>query len=111
MNDNANEYGALAKLLHWVGALCVVVAWLLGTFIDDLPKSAEAKVLFVHMSLGLTVVALLILRLGWRFARPVPTLATKLGPWADFVAVAMQWLLLALMIAVPVSGIALEFAR
>jgi len=111
MNDNANDYGVLAKLLHWVGALCVVVAWLLGTFIDDLPKSAEAKVLFVHMSLGLTVVALLILRLGWRFARPVPTLATKLGRWADFVAVAMQWLLLALMIAVPVSGIVLEFAR
>jgi cytochrome b561 len=111
MNDNVNDYSAVAKLLHWVAALCVLVAWLLGTFIDDLPKSAEAKVLFVHMSLGLTVVALLILRLGWRFARPVPTLVTKLGPWADFVAVAMQWLLLALMIAVPVSGITLEFAR
>ncbi len=107
----ANDYGAVAKALHWLGALCVVLAWLLGTFIDDLPKAAEPKVIFVHMSLGLTVLALFVLRLGWRFARPVPTLATQLGPWADLLAVAMQWLLLALMIAVPISGIVLEFAR
>jgi cytochrome b561 len=112
MADNKpNDYGALAKAFHWLGALCIVLAWLLGTFIDDLPKAAEPKVIFAHMSLGLTVLALLVLRLGWRFARPVPSLASRLGPWAEFLAIAMQWLLLALMIAVPVAGIVLEFAR
>jgi len=112
MADNqANDYGAPAKALHWLGALCVVLAWLLGTFIDDLPKAWEPKVIFTHMSLGLTVLALLVLRLGWRVARPVPPLATRLGPWVDFLAVAMQWLLLALMIAVPITGIVLELAR
>jgi cytochrome b561 len=112
MADNeANDYGALAKGFHWLGALCIVLAWLLGTFIDDLPKAAEPKVIFTHMSLGLTVLALLVLRLGWRFARPVPSLATRLGPGAEFLAVAMHWLLLALMVAVPVAGIVLAFAR
>lgn len=114
MNSEATEttdYGALARALHWLAALCVVAAWLIGTFLDDLPKSAEARLMFVHMSLGLAILAVLLLRLGWRFARPVPALATTLGPALEFAARAMQWLLYALMLAVPVSGIVLEFAR
>jgi cytochrome b561 len=110
MSEN-NDYGGLAKIFHWLGALCVLLAWLLGTFIDDLPKSWESRVLFTHMSLGLMILALLILRVGWRFARPVPVLATSLGPTVERLARAMQWLLYALMIAVPAAGIALAFAR
>jgi cytochrome b561 len=111
MNSEANDYGTLARTLHWLAALCVIVAWLIGTFIDDLPKSAETRLMFVHMSLGLTILALLLVRVGWRFARPVPALATNLGPALEFAARAMQWLLYALMLAVPISGIVLEFAR
>ena len=107
----SNEYDGLAKTFHWLAALFVVLAWLLGTFIDDLPKSWEPRVLFTHMTLGLTILAVLVLRVGWRFARPVPVLATRLGPTIEQVARAMQWLLYALMIAVPASGIVLAFAR
>ncbi len=109
--DTTTDYGALAKTFHWLGALCVLTAWLLGTFIDDLPKAWEPRVIFTHMTLGLTIVALLVLRVGWRFARPVPALISRLGPNVERLARAMQWLLYALMIAVPVTGIVLEFAR
>lgn len=105
------DYDSLARLLHWLGALCVALAWLLGTVGEDLPKSAEAKALFVHISLGLAILALLVLRLGWRIARPVLPLATSLGVHAERAAVAMQWLLYALMLAVPLTGIVLQFAR
>ena len=111
MNGESNDYGTVAKVLHWLAALCVIVAWLIGTFIDDLPKSAEARLMFVHMSLGLTILALLLVRVGWRFVRPVPALATSLGRVLELAARAMQWLLYALMLAAPVSGIVLEFAR
>lgn len=111
MNSTDKGYGALAKTFHWLGALFVVLAWLLGTFIDDLPKAWDAKVLFTHMTLGLTVLALLVLRVGWRFARPVPALATKLGTTAAALARGMQWLLYALMLALPITGIVFEFAR
>ena len=107
----SNDYGGVAKTLHWLAALCVVAAWLLGTFIDDMPKSWEPKVIFTHMTLGLTILAVLLLRVGWRFAHPVPVLATRLGPTVEQLARALQWLLYALMIAVPASGIVLAFAR
>jgi cytochrome b561 len=107
----SNEYNGLAKTFHWLAALCVVLAWLLGTFIDDLPKSWEPRVLFTHMTLGLTVLAVLVLRVGWRFAHPVPLLETRLGSTVEQVARAAQWLLYALMLAVPATGIVLAFAR
>jgi cytochrome b561 len=109
--DASHGYGSLAKTFHWLGALCVLLAWLLGTYIDDLPKAWEPRVIFTHMTLGLTIMALLALRLGWRFARPVPALATSLGPRVETLARAMQWVLYALMLAVPITGIVLEFAR
>jgi cytochrome b561 len=56
-------------------------------------------------------VALLLVRVGWLLARPVPALATKLGQRIETLARIMQWLLYALMIAVPIAGVVLEFAR
>lgn len=111
MKTEANDYGTFARALHWLAALCVVVAWLIGTFIDDLPKAGEARLMFVHMSLGLTILALLLVRVGWRFVRPVAALDTALGPALEVAARVMQWLLYALMLALPISGIVLEFAR
>jgi cytochrome b561 len=109
--DMSGDYGGLAKTFHWLAALCIVAAWPLGTFIDDLPKAWEPKVIFSHMTLGLTVLALLLLRVGWRFARPVPALISSLGPRVELLARLMQWVLYALMLALPITGIVLQFTR
>lgn len=110
--NDAEGYGSIAKALHWTAALCIVLAWGLGTFGDDFAKALRPRALFVHMSLGLTVLALLFLRLGWRFVNPrPPVIETIFGPWSDRLASLVHWLLYALMIAVPIAGIVLEFAR
>jgi len=110
-NDKAG-YGSAARAMHWASAAFIAVAWLLGTFIDDFPKSAEPAVLFTHMSLGLAILALLLSRLAWRFADPAPLPAeTAFSPWSDRLAILMQWLLYALLLAAPISGIVLAFAR
>jgi cytochrome b561 len=105
-------YGTTAKVLHWVAALCVVAAWLLGHFIDDFPKAIESGALFSHMSLGLTILALLIVRIGWRIGHPPPPLlSSAFSPWTQWAATLVHWLLCALMLALPVSGIVMQFAR
>ncbi|MFO1079961.1 MAG: cytochrome b [Reyranellaceae bacterium] len=105
-------YGAIARALHWASALCVVAAWLLGVLGDDLPRAMRPGGLFVHMSLGLAVLALALGRIGWRFVKPPPApLPTTLGAWTEDVATAAHWALYAFLIAVPIAGIMLQFAR
>lgn len=110
--NEANSYGSVAKTLHWAAALCVVLAWLLGTFEDAFPKAAEPATLFAHMSVGLALLALLLVRLGWRLGNPPPEpVPAPFGPWSHRLATSAHWVLYALMLAAPLSGIVLDFAR
>ncbi len=62
------RYGIVPQTIHWLTALFVVMAWLLGQFGDDLPEgAARARGLFTHMTLGLWVIALLLVRVAWRW--------------------------------------------
>ncbi|MBI1245934.1 MAG: cytochrome b [Alphaproteobacteria bacterium] len=112
MRNDAAGYGIAARGLHWLSAFCVAMAWLLGQLVDAFGRAWEPTVVFSHVSFGLTVAGLLALRLGWRFADPPPPAEpSRFDPWAARAATAGHWLLYALLLAIPVSGIALTFAR
>lgn len=111
VRSNAGYTGP-AKAMHWIAALCIVGAWALGELIDDFPKSSERTVLFVHVTCGLSVLALVFLRLGWRVGhRPPPLAPSPLSPWAEWLALFTHAVLYTLMLAVPVAGIVWLFAR
>ena len=68
--------------------------------------------MFVHNSAGLAVIAILVLRLFWRFANQVPRLEhTIFGVLLDRLGRLTHYVLYALLIAAPISGIVLQFAR
>jgi cytochrome b561 len=72
LNSSA-RYGAITQSLHWSVVLLVLLAWGLGVVGDEVPKgTGEAAVLFAHMSAGLLVVLLTMMRLLWRLADPSP---------------------------------------
>jgi cytochrome b561 len=117
LNSQA-RYGAIALALHWSAVALVVVAWTLGLFVDELPRGA-ARILGLqgHMLAGLLVVVITGLRLLWRLADPSPPPEpTRFGAWlfADWIPAMARLVhvgLYLLMIAVPVAGIVLRFAR
>ena len=111
--NSLKRYGAGPMLLHWVTALLVVVAWTLGIFGDDIPRGETRNFArFVHVSAGLLVVGLLVVRLVWRFANPPPpSEATPLGPWADRAGIAAHYVLYALLAAVPIVGVVALFGE
>jgi len=83
-------------------------------FRDYFPRGAALNAdLFVHMSLGLGVVLLLVLRLVWRALDPPPPAirAERFEPWLGLAAKAGHLLLYALLIATPILGVLLQFAR
>jgi cytochrome b561 len=112
LRNSPARYGSVAVALHWLTAAFVVIAWLLGTFHDDLPRGAVRSTgLLIHMWAGLAVIALLVLRLPWRFFdRKLPHEATSLGLWLGRAATLTHLALYILLIATPAIGIAMQFA-
>jgi cytochrome b561 len=108
--NTTTRYGAIPQVLHWLTAIFVICGLLLGQFGDDLPKgNAQAAGLFVHMTLGQTVIALLIARLVWRIANPPqPTPLGRLLVWA---AKLSHFSLYALLLVVPIFGIIVQLKR
>jgi cytochrome b561 len=111
--NSPQRYGTVVQFLHWATVLLVFAAWLLGIFGDDLPKGvARDAGLFIHMAAGLAVIVIVALRVLWRIADPPPAPeATPLGVWLDRLGRFAHVALYGLLVAVPVTGIVLEFAR
>jgi cytochrome b561 len=111
MSDAAPSvrYSAPAQLFHWLSALLVAFAWLLGNFRDAAPRGEPRQIVdFVHISSGEAIVILFALRVAWRFLQPAP--AAPGGVWADRAAKLAQLLLYVLLVAAPVAGLVTLFA-
>jgi cytochrome b561/polyisoprenoid-binding protein YceI len=105
----AERYGAVAVVLHWTIAAGILanlgLGWWMHHAIDVAATQARAIDAFqVHKSLGLTVLALSVLRLAWRLAHRAPPLPAALPGWQRASARLVQWALYALMVVVPLSG-------
>jgi cytochrome b561 len=113
IRNSSDGYGAIAMALHWATAVLVLAAWLLGQFGDDLPRGAARETgLFIHISFGLAIVALAVARLFWRLSNPPPAPEkSPLGAFGDCAAKAVHYVIYALLIAIPIVGIAAQFAR
>jgi len=113
LRNSADGYGLVPQVLHWLTVGLVLAAWILGSLDDELPKGAARGIgLLVHESAGLAILAILVLRLLWRIADPPPPPEpTVLGEWLDRAGRLAHYALYALLIAAPVAGIVLQFAR
>jgi cytochrome b561 len=112
LTNSTARYGVVPQALHWLTFMCVVAGWLLGQFLDDLPKGAQSFGLFVHMTLGQCVVLFLVSRLVWRAANPPPPPEpTRFGRLTIYAAKLNHIALYALLVAVPVFGTIVQLKR
>lgn len=111
--NTPDRYGALTQGAHWLVALLIVGAWLLGQFHDAFPKGpARSSAIWFHKEAGLLVLLLLAFRLVWNWIDPPPAPEpTRFGALAERGSQAAHWLMYVLMLAVPIAGILMSFAR
>ena len=95
----------MAQSLHWVIVLLVLVQFAVGVYAQPLPLGIERlKLLTFHKSVGITVFALVILRLLWRFYTPPPQLPAGMKPRERFLAHFSHVVLYGLLLTLPVLG-------
>ena len=99
-------YDRLTRLLHWIGAALVLLAWALMEMKDLFPKGSEGRrvLALLHYDTGLLALALLFARLPWRWLHPVAELDA--AAWMKRLATATKVALYALLLLVPLSGLA-----
>lgn len=104
-NSNA-RYGLVAIVLHWLVALTVIGLAILGLWMVDLsyysPYYRTGP--FWHKSIGMTLFAVLVLRLLWRTCNPRPEHLPNHRRWELNLAAAVHGLLYLLLFVIVLSG-------
>ncbi len=95
--------GAIA--LHWLMALGLVVNLALGLYMVELSLSPwKLKLYAWHKWLGMILLLVLLVRLGWRRLHPPPPLPVGLSRREQWLAAAGHRMLYLLMLLVPLLG-------
>lgn len=97
----AERYGATAQLLHWATLALVVAQPLLAELAEEAGRGGEAYA--AHRSIGITLLALTLARVTWRFVRPPPA-PPPMPRWQRLAAASTHWGMYLLLVAIPVSG-------
>jgi cytochrome b561 len=98
------QYGATAKIFHWLIVALLMVQYPIGWLMPDLHRNMKpgAPMTF-HVSFGIVILTLVVLRLAWRLTHPVAPEST-LPPWQRLSSEAVHWLLYALVLATTITG-------
>jgi len=115
LTNSHNNFGSVAKILHWLVALLVIVAFALGIYLDELPRPvSEAErehkffVLSVHKTIGVTTFFLAALRIVWaivnRVPKPYQSGIAALHKFEHFLARVVHGGLYASIVALPLTG-------
>ena len=102
----ASRYTRVAVVLHWVIAIVVLLQVPLGWWMQEIPKQPpgpRAEMFNLHKSIGLTVLALMILRLAWRLGHTPPALP-PMPRWQAIAAKCTHWALYILVVGMPLTG-------
>ena len=75
------KYDGMAKTLHWIVALLMIVMLTAGWTLGDLPLDEKVQTLVIHSSLGLSVFILMFIRLYSRRKNPPPALPDHMPAW------------------------------
>jgi cytochrome b561 len=100
------RYTIPAIVFHWLIALMIVGAFIMGLVMTDIPGITPTKLKYFtwHKWAGITILSLAMLRLLWRLLNPAPPYPASMPQWQKSAANGLHGLLYLLMFAVPLSG-------
>ena len=99
-----DRYNHIARILHWLVAGGIVLQYVLANLAENAESRFQQFVLLAnHKSVGMTILAIALVRLVWRFASPRPA-ALVMPTWQRIAANVSHGALYALLFLMPLSG-------
>ena len=80
LRNTDKRFGLVSIIIHWLMTIAIIGMFGLGVWMVDLDyyDAWYHRSLWIHQSIGMLLLFLLLFRLGWRLTNPVPEI---LGEW------------------------------
>lgn len=106
MRNTTDRYGSLSIALHWVMVLLLIAVYACINLTDLYPKGSDARTALKtwHYMLGLSVLALVLIRLVVNLSSTTPRIVPNPPQWQNLSAKGMHLALYALMVGLPLAG-------
>ncbi len=103
--NSEKKYGSIAKLLHWLIAVLIIVNIIIGITLS------MNHLKYLHVQIGLSILFLSVLRLLWRLTMIYPDKIDTGKKYEMLLADFVKYSMYILMFAVPISGILMAQAK
>ncbi len=111
MKSTTLNYGRITQAFHWVSALLIFSMLPLGIVMTRIADGSAKTMLYrAHVTIGLIVLVLTVLRIVWAFIDQKPDVLPDMPPWRQFVLKAVHILLYLLLLVLAVSGVRMLLA-
>lgn len=105
------QYGPTAKAFHWSVVVLLIVQAPLGWLMRGLRRGQPPDTpLTVHVTIGMAILVLIVLRFLWRLSHPVAPEST-LPAWQRVTSEWVHWLLYLAVLLTTLTGWLLDSAR
>jgi cytochrome b561 len=105
MSNTTTGYTGTAKALHWTIVALLIVQFIAAWTMPDIKRDTKPDTLInLHISVGVLILFVAVLRLTWWAGHPEPPPEDGLPPRQVQSARAVHWLLYALLFVLPVLG-------
>lgn len=110
--NTERRYGGIAKSLHWLIAVLVLALTGVGLYMVRMDLSPAMFTLFFwHKAVGITVLILAVLRIGWRLYNRPPQPVPSHQPWEKAMAKIIHYFFYIALIWMPLSGWVMSSAK
>jgi cytochrome b561 len=109
MTERTGRYPVRTRILHWLTAILIFTTLLIGfNMVNSI--GSYAWLVGAHMTLGVAILAIVVVRVANRFTHRVPTLPKTVGGVERILVVGSELTLYAMVLAQPLIGWAMVSA-
>jgi len=100
------KYSSTARVLHWLMAVLILLTIPAGFIMarEGVDRGLQDALYLYHKNVGVLLLLLVVVRLGWRMISPPPPLPAGLPDWQARIAGLTHAALYALLIVMPIAG-------
>ena len=107
--DDRVRYDDFSMMLHWLTAFLVVTQFLLAEFWGFAGRPVRSSMIVAHMSFGILLTAVLLLRIAWRLT-PGHRVRDAVEGWVEFASKGVHNVLYCLLVVQAALGFVLRWS-